>query len=232
MRKEPNQKQIIILSILAALVYVFIMLEYFYSDIESVRAGYDGEEFRIIENEQTFDESQSLTYPIVYFLKVKPLKGYRHYPDQVQNLKSDTNYPARFSNIEIALPETKKLTDRVNFLNALNAAVVLFMIMLYFITSFTFILLIRSLYKGWVFHSKNIKRTRKLGYLLIMIYLSGIISNYISYKIHDEIFSFQDYKLVFQFTQNYLLMMGLSILLMAEILARGLKLKEEQDLII
>ena len=232
MKKVFNQNRIIILSVLAGLAYVFIMLNYFYSDKESIRSGYDGDEFRIINNEQDFDESRSLNYPIMYFLEVKPLLGYRHFPDQVQNLKSGENYPVRYTQIEIALPETKELTGRVKYLNALNVVVVLFIVVIYVIIPFTFILLIRSLYNGWVFHFKNIKRTRKLGLLLIMIYLLGLLSDFISYTIHNELFRFQDYKVVFQFTQNYLLIMGLSILLMSEILARGLKLKEEQDLTI
>ncbi|TVQ10226.1 MAG: DUF2975 domain-containing protein [Bacteroidetes bacterium] len=230
MKNEPNQKRIIILSVLAALAYGFIMLNDLFSDIHSVRSGFDGDEFRIIHNEQVYDESQSLTHPKVYFLQIKPSRGYRHYPDQIKNLKTETILPTRFSHAEIAIPENYEFPTGIKTLKTINLFVIFSIIILFIIIPFTFIRLLWSLYNGWVFHLKNIQSTRKLGFLLITTYILIGCSNYLSHLIHQKIFYFQDYRLAFRLTDNYLLIMGIALLLMSEIMVRGLQLKEEQDL--
>lgn len=96
-----------------------------------------------------------------------------------------------------------------------------------------FFKLIRNINRGDIFSWKNVKYLRKLGWALILLFLCTfftiVIGNYEAAQVlelkgceYSNIFAFSDPSFI----------LGFISLLVAEVFARGLKLKEEQDLTI
>lgn len=225
MKNEQKQKRIIVLSVLAVMVYLFLIVSSFSAGWDSFQMGYWA-----AQSEQESNWNQPKIPGEVYYLNIKPREGFQHFPGQIPNLRTDAVYSARYSQMQVAVPSGEEIPSMVKYLNWLKTALMFISFILYIIIPFVFIKLISSLYTGNVFDLKNLRDTRILGIILILLYCSIQGVNYSSYRIHLAIFSLEDYRHVFNFTQNYLLMMGVALLLTAEILSRGLMLKEEQDL--
>ena len=83
-----------------------------------------------------------------------------------------------------------------------------------------------------VFDKKNIRYLRKIAVLLIAYYIVDFITNYISYRMNVSLFDFIDYKILREPTDIIWLLLGVVLLLFAEILTKGSKIQEEQDLTI
>ncbi len=225
MKKEPNQKRIIVISVLAVMVYFFLMASSFSAGLDAFKMGYWS---AVTEREST---PQVAEIPAkVYYLSIRPQEGFQHFPEQIYNNRTDTFYPARYSCMLVALPKGTKIPSEIKFFHRFQSFLLFVSFILYVVTPIVFVKLIRSLYAGNIFDMKNIRYTRNLGIILLLIYgcVQGV--NYAGYQIEQALFSFEDYRHVFFFQQNYLLMMGVAILLTAEILGRGLIMKEEQDL--
>lgn len=78
MKKEPNQNRIIILSVVAVFVYIFMVANSFSSGWDAFKMGfrsaYDGWEHT----------TQIAEIPgRVYFLSMKAREGYIHFPDKI-----------------------------------------------------------------------------------------------------------------------------------------------------
>ena len=83
-----------------------------------------------------------------------------------------------------------------------------------------------------VFDKKNIRYLRKIAVLLIAYYIVDFITNYISYRMNVSLFEFTNYKIMREPADMIWLLLGVVLLLFAEILTKGSKIQEEQDLTI
>ncbi len=227
MKIQQKQNRIIYLSVLAGLVYLFIIINSFSKGWDDIKTGY-----WVAGGEQLFTEDHPKTPGEVYFLKIKPRGGFQHFPEEIHNELTDEVYPARYESILIALPNGIEIPSMAKHFTLLQSLLVFCIFILYITIPIVFIKLIRFLYKGKVFDIQNIRYTRNLGIILILLYCCVQGTNYSEYRLHQAIFSVENYKHVFSVTDNYLLMMGAALLLTAEMLSRGLMLKEDQDLTI
>ena len=225
MKKEPNQNRIIILSVAAVFVYIFMVANSFSSGWDAFKMGY-----RSAYDGWAHTPQIAETPGRVYFLSMKAREGYIHFPDKIYNNRTESFYPARSSCLVVALPKGTKIPTEAKYFDWLMSFLIIFSLFLYIVTPIIFILLIHSLYSGNVFDKNSKSYTRYLGIILLLAYgcIQGV--NYASYRMHQSLFSFEEYRHVFSFRENYLLMMGVAVLLTAEILRRGLIIKEEQDL--
>lgn len=106
--------------------------------------------------------------------------------------------------------------------------------MLFFIMVFVFIRFILKVNKGEVFTWENIKRLRWLGFLCFISFVITIIQGFANVYYARQFIEFKDYEL------SPLIGIGLCVsltisaicFLCAQIFAKGLELKEEQDLTI
>lgn len=96
-----------------------------------------------------------------------------------------------------------------------------------------FIRLIVAVNKEEIFNWNNVHRLRKLGIMLILCYICNFGAGYLSYYDISQAFNSSLYSYnAIQAGQASTLVLGLVALLVAEIFAIGLRMKEEQDLTI
>ena len=90
--------------------------------------------------------------------------------------------------------------------------------------------IVHSITKSKFFDPINIKRLRKVGYALLMLYVAYLVINYINYKIGTYIICLDTYSLQMDWGNVILALLGLVVLMFAEVLKISVRLKEEQDL--
>lgn len=96
-----------------------------------------------------------------------------------------------------------------------------------------FIRLIVSINRSVIFDWKNVRRLRRLGLALILCYGCAFATSYITLRGVQEVFSLRGYEVeVVSVVSITALVLGLCSLIVGEVFAIGLKMKEEQDLTI
>ncbi|WP_373825022.1 DUF2975 domain-containing protein, partial [Bacteroides heparinolyticus] len=96
-----------------------------------------------------------------------------------------------------------------------------------------FIRLIISINKSDIFNWRNVRRLRRLGVVLILGFCSVLAGAYMDLVSVREVFSLRGYDLSLSEMANVTtLVLGLCALIVGEVFAIGLKMKEEQDLTI
>ncbi|MDR0896117.1 MAG: DUF2975 domain-containing protein [Prevotellaceae bacterium] len=94
-----------------------------------------------------------------------------------------------------------------------------------------FIRLVIAINQSDIFSWKNVKRLRRLGYLLLIAFGCSTLSAFIGLYNFAKIFAVPGYSFVWtELVAVTNLLLGLSALIVAEVFAIGLRMKEEQDL--
>lgn len=118
----------------------------------------------------------------------------------------------------------ESITDKV--LNFLQLIMYVWAIVL-------FIRLIISINKSDIFKWRNVRRLRRMGIALIIGFCCTFITAYLNLCSVEKVFSLRGYELgISDMVSTTMLVLGLSALIVAEVFAIGLKMKEEQDLTI
>ena len=96
-----------------------------------------------------------------------------------------------------------------------------------------FIRLVVSVNRSDIFNWRNVRRLRRLGVLLIVGFVCVLLPEYLSLCSLREVFALESYDLILSDSVKVTnLLLGLIALIVAEVFAIGLKMKEEQDLTI
>jgi hypothetical protein len=110
------------------------------------------------------------------------------------------------------------------------SVLIIFIILIYI--PILFYKLLYSIVKDTVFTKELIRKIRRLAVLLFIVYISALIWQLSLFEINTTLFQFVNYDIVFANPSMIWLFMGVLALLIAEIIARGSELKEEQELTI
>jgi len=98
---------------------------------------------------------------------------------------------------------------------------------------FIFIRLIISINKSIIFNWRNVRRLRWMGVSLILSFIFSVIPMVITSVTLSDVFAIKGYSLhLSEFMSITNLVLGLSALIVGEVFAIGLRMKEEQDLTI
>ena len=90
-----------------------------------------------------------------------------------------------------------------------------------------------SINKSDIFNWKNVRRLRRLGILLIIGFVCTFLLAFLSFHNVEKVFSVTGYSLsMADMVHITSLVLGISALIVAEVFAIGLKMKEEQELTI
>lgn len=148
--------------------------------------------------------------------------------DSVYNETSASYVPATYSSLLVSVethPSTgSKIADK--FLLFLQLILYIWAVVL-------FIRLIISINKSDIFNWRNVRRLRRMGIFLIVAFCCTLISAYLGLCSVEEVFSLRGYELsLSDVTDTTVLVLGICSLIVGEIFAIGLKMKEEQDLTI
>lgn len=150
------------------------------------------------------------------------------FQDSVYNEKSGKYVPASFNSMTVSIDTKSAIWGQTAFtlLNLAHIGVCIWAIIL-------FVRLVISINKSDIFNWKNVRRLRFLGLALIISFCTALLPAYLTYRSVGEVFSVRGYELDFSDMVNTTtLVLGISTLIVAEVFAIGLKMKEEQDLTI
>lgn len=148
--------------------------------------------------------------------------------DSVYNVKSGEFVPVAHGLLMVGLKTPKSLGVRVlaGVLSWVSLIAIIWALVL-------FVRIIVAINRSDIFSWLNVRRLRRLGLLLILEFGCTCLSAYLTLCSLREVFALEHYELDLPDTVNITtLMLGLVALIVAEVFAIGLKMKEEQDLTI
>ncbi len=220
-----NQK-ISILTVLAGLIYAFMVVSSFWEGRDDFLRGWHeadhAEKSVFYANKEPYSS---------YFLTVTPKKGFASYPDSLLNLTN--NRSIRTCNQKfMALAPDKLPSTAAKWYNALCNILMLLFVTTYIVIPFHFFRFMSLIKKNIFFEKENIRLLRWLGTELVIVYFGMVLYNFLNYKINASLFSFSEYSLVMDSMDGIWFLFGVVVLLIAEILSKALVLKEEQELTI
>lgn len=215
------KRRLNVLCLLVMLVFCYSVFEYGYyygnAFIDGARAG-----MKAAENKEKFVQTNNM-------------KGISLFPDDYADLK-DSVYNEKTGEFVPAL--YSKLIVSVD--TPINIWLKFTTLMCNFIGLFSTILsvvffgqIVLAINKSTIFDWKNVRRLRWLGAVLILNFLCVALPGYISaYELSDA-FSVPGYSLnISGLVSKQTLVLGIVSLIVGEVFAIGLRMKEEQDLTI
>lgn len=149
--------------------------------------------------------------------------------DSIYNEKSGTYIPVTYGGQIIVNIDTKssifsKITSGI--ITLANPIILVWAIILFF-------KILIAINQSKIFNWQNVRRLRKMGLLLVICFGLSLISTLIKVYALNKVLSFTHYTLsISDMLNTTLLILGLTALIVAEVFAIGLKLKEEQELTI
>ena len=215
------KKRLNILCLLVMLVFCYSVFEsaYYISSafVDGFRAGMNH-----VDNKEQFQKTNNM-------------KSIALFPDNFANLK-DSVYNEKTGGFVPAI--YGKLVVSVN--TPVNIWLKFITMMCNFIGIFTMIFsvvffakLIIAINKSRIFDWKNVRRLRWLGAILILNFICSAFPAYISAYELSGVFSISGYSVNLSgLVSKLTLVLGLVALIVGEVFAIGLKMKEEQDLTI
>lgn len=149
------------------------------------------------------------------------MESFDFFRDSVYNEKSRSYVPAAYSSLMVSVDSHDSVLLIYLHLGFSLWAVVLF------------IRLIISINKSDIFNWRNVRRLRRLGMALVVSFCCTFASSYLDFIGIDTVFSLHGYELsLSELVSTTTLVLGLCSLIVGEVFAIGLKMKEEQDLTI
>lgn len=150
------------------------------------------------------------------------------FQDSVYNVKTGSYVPAMYGHLVVSVPVKENQRSML-----ITAAIQMLSITASVVAIIMFIKLIIFINRSIIFDWRNVRRLRWLGVMLILHYLCLLISYQMTGWELEEVFALSGYT----FHQSNLasiltLVLGIVSLIVAEVFAIGLKIKEEQDLTI
>ena len=185
------------------------------------------EALAISHNEELINSNNDGISSEYITIKLYP-KDPGNYNDSIFNTKTDVWTPMQYSEITTRVENNPGITritiTLILSLSYIAAAIIAFI---------CFIILIININKSYIFEWKNVRLLRRIGIALITTSLIVIILGYLNYHTVSSQIQLKDYDFDYSnILQTGNLMLGLASLLIAEIFAIGLKLREEQELTI
>jgi hypothetical protein len=216
--KISNHRRVSVLSTLAILAYVFMIVAFFATNHQSFLLGF---------------YSAKADRPIheVRYVNVQA-PGYDVFPEPILDQKSGITLSKRSRKLEILLPPGFQYPAEAKSLLTGMTTVRIIMFFIPFILPFLFAGVIVAIKEDDIFHYKAIKYTRWIGILLIVWHLGSQVQSYLNFRIDQLILQFSDYQFTWSLGDATLLVVGLSVLLLAEVFSGAMKIKEEQQLTI
>lgn len=148
--------------------------------------------------------------------------------DSVYNEKTGKFVSSMYGTMLIGLETQEGMGSKVlsNALGFLNVVAIVWAIIL-------FIKIIVAINRSDIFNWRNVRRLRRLGGLLVIGFGCSLLSEYLSLCSLRDVLTLSNYDLTLtDMASITTLVLGLSALIVGEVFAIGLKMKEEQDLTI
>jgi hypothetical protein len=217
MNTTTTKTKLTALTILVTLAYCLLLFSSFTEGWDDFKLGFEeGYSFKL----QT------------YFIDLKAKQSISSFPDSLTNIKTGKMVNIRYDKAQLrasVIPVPEKTVGTYQLIETLISLISIFIVIYIPVLFFK---LMKSLTHEVVFDKKNIRYLRKIGLLLIGYYIVDLTINYISYRINVTLFDFADYTIHRESSEMIWLFLGFVLLLFAEILTKGSRIQEEQDLTI
>ncbi len=150
------------------------------------------------------------------------------FTDSVRNEKTGCYVPMAYTNLMVSVPVETPAWQKV------ASTLMGFLVLVANVWALVlFIRLVVSVNRSDIFNWRNVRRLRRLGVLLIVGFVCVLLPEYLSLCSLREVFALEFYDLILSDSVKVTnLLLGLIALIVAEVFAIGLKMKEEQDLTI
>jgi len=180
------------------------------------------------------NQEREVSVTRTFFLSLKPEGRYYNFPTTTVVTTTLHQLPA---NAEIERMRVRVSYTREQIPISIRIAENFYGFFFVFITLFAAIQIpvqtfriVRSITKNKVFEPVNVKRLRKIGYATLLLYIIFFLAGYFDYKIASYVVQVEGYLLQMGRGNVNLALLGLVILMFAEVLKVSVRLKEEQDL--
>jgi len=186
--------------------------------------------------EKGVDSSEKGEIPTVsatgfFHIYLKPDKGYRSFPTTMINQLDGKPMKTEIEKMIVEISDVKEQLPKGTVVNDI------FLTIFSFFTLFVSVLIpiqtfriIRSISKNKIFDPKNIKKLRSIGYALIAVFVAGIVVAFLHYRVATSVVNIEGYSVQMKWENITLVILGLVVLMFAEVLKVSVQMKEEQDL--
>lgn len=227
MKRLFYQNRIAVLSVLAGIVYVFMIFYQFSGSRESFLIGWhEADETTEIETQNGVLELSD-----IYYLNVTPKESVLSFPEQISGTDGKL-YDARYSSMKVAVTSDEDIPGGIRKYNLLDGFVLFFVFMLYVILPFRFFKLLSSLNRNDVFNWSNVRCIRQIGWILISLFFLELFASILDKTKNQLLFELSDYTITGYSANALLMLFGVIVLLAGEILAKGVAMEEERQLTI
>lgn len=220
------KKRLNVLCVIVMLVLGYSVFETGYYFTIGLRAGFDA-----ARHEQTVSPEQLNRLSNMRYISVMPddLDGWKGlFADSVYNEKSASHIPVTYSSLLVGVD-----TQSDAKLMWARALLSLLLIALYLCALEQFVRLVVAINRGEIFGWRNVRRLRHIGIALIFSFLCILAASYIDKWQVEQCLQIRGYHLIVaDAVQVTTLIIGLCALVVGEVFAIGLKMKEEQELTI
>jgi hypothetical protein len=232
MIKYIIEKRIAIFTFLAVAAYCYMAFSSFAGGWDAYRLGYwMGRNHEIADEAIVADNSQNIPKS-VHWISLKPESGYQGFSCKVLNDKDGSLLDARFTGVLVALSHDYDPPRKVVLYNFLDGTLHFILFIILIVLPIKFIRLMLSIKKGAIFYRKNVNRIRSIGIMVILVYIHSIVHVNLNFRINQILFDIPNYIISTSSTNASLLVVGTAVLVIAEILSKGLEIKTEQELTI
>lgn len=170
--------------------------------------------------------SKSSKKSTIGYLNLEP-KDRSVFTDSVWNEKSQTWMPMQYQHLVVERPHQR------SYYHTIFGFLVCFIMGCSFAIFFTFIKFIIAINRLDVFSWQNVSKLRFMGKAMLLVFLTNCVFEYLNYIETSSVIQMAKYELSkSEVVDYYSLFTGLGLLLIGEVFAIGLRLKEEQELTI
>jgi len=225
-----TDKRLKIITIIIGVVFAVIFIDGFYREfLQGFKDGLFNEGYNSGRN-----QGRGVPVTRTFFLSLKPEEGHYSFPTTTVSTTTQYQLPA---NAEIERIRILATYTREQIPISVRIAENLYRFFSFFLGLFALVRIpvqtfriVRSITRNKVFEPVNVKRLRKIGYAILLLYAIFFLSNYFDYKIAAYVVQVEGYLLQMGRGNVMLALLGLVILMFAEVLKVSVRLKEEQDL--
>lgn len=219
-----------IISITFVMVYMVIIGSVIYNAMADFWLGFktgfeDGLSY------QETSKANTLSASGYFYLSIKPATGLRSFPDTMFNQLDGKPMRAEIETMVVELNNAKELLPKGTVIIDIIMCFVVFfaMFIMLFVPVQTF-RIVHSITKDKIFNADNIQKMRFIGYALLAFFVANFMLNYLHYRIATHVVQVEGYVLRMSWENATLVLLGLVVLMFAEVLKVSVRMKEEQDL--
>ncbi len=228
MKRKTSKTQLAILSLLAGIVYLFMItaevVSEWKSSVRAFREGAEQAESEILGGDKISWEN--------FEISLEPKEFDPYYTDSLRNSKTGEFLPISYEKLQVRYKYEEPRPTKLFLLEVVLIITAFPALILYVLILILFYKLILAFYKDNIFTNDNVRRLKLLGIYSISLYALHLLFSLTYYFTAVSLIALVDYKVKMLDLGHETLLMGILVLIATNVLKRSIVLKEEQELTI